>query len=346
MKYNRTDTILKCIVEYFIKNGEPLGSKTLIEEYHLDYSSATIRNEMATLERMGLIEKTHLSSGRVPSTEGYKYYCEHLRDRSIDEELKYSVQTILHEKLQSIEEVIKASCEILSSMTSLVSIVKGPDESSERLASLQLIQLGDRTMTAIFVTDTGYVENKTFILSDDINPEDVIKCISLLNTRLKGTPIADLPEKMEALKPILKDYVVSHDLVYKALMETFIRFASDRLSLYGRDELFNNPDFKKDAEKLEKVLKLLDNSSIFKGMNAELLDSDDKTVVKIGGEDGNDDVSLVTAKVKIGEDSETSITLLGPKRMDYDKALSALEYIADELNKYFNNKGGNADGNA
>ena len=239
MALSRSDTILKYIVEYFIKKAQPVGSQTLIEEYKLPYSSATIRNEMYALEKMGLIEKTHSSSGRVPSAAGYRYYCEKLRDRNVNEELKNSIQVVLEQKVKSIEEVIKESCEILSHMTNLVTVVMGPDEKEEKLASIQMVQISDKTITAIFVTDKGYVENKTFIVPDNINAEEVVSCVSLLNERLKGTPIVNLVEKTEALKPILNDYIVDHDLVYQALLETFVRFASDRLSLYGRDELFS-----------------------------------------------------------------------------------------------------------
>lgn len=332
---NRSDTILKYIVEYFIKKAQPVGSHTLIEEYHLPYSSATIRNEMFALEKMGLIEKTHSSSGRIPSTKGYEYYCKYLRDKSVDDELKYSLQNVLTKQVQSVEEIIKASCEILSHMTSLVSVVVGPDEKVERLANVQLVQISDNTITAIFVTDRGYVENKTFIIQNGINPEEVVKCVKILNDRLKGTLINELPQKMEALEPILKDYIVSHDVVYRALMETFLRFASDRLSLYGRDELFNNPEFKNDAEKLERVFKLLGDTSSFKKERANTPVGDGKVSIRIGGVDGNDDMSTITAKVRISDKGESSITLLGPTRMDYDKALSAIEYITDELNKYF-----------
>lgn len=343
MKYTRTDTILKHIVEYFIKNATAIGSQTLIDEYHLPYSSATIRNEMYALEKMGLIEKTHTSSGRVPSTKGYQYYCEHLRDRNVNDELKYSLQTVLNEKVQSIEEVIKASCEILSHMTSLVSVVVGPDEEREKLASAQLVQISDNTITAIFVTDHGYVENKTFIINETLKTNEVVQCVKILNERLKGTPICELPEKMQALQPILRDYIVSHDAVYQALMELFVRFASDRLSLYGREELFNNPEFKNDTQKLERVFKLLNDTTVFKDIGSNLDRNDHKTSINIGGVDGNDDVSMVTTKIKIGKENESSITLLGPTRMDYDKALSALEYIAEELNKYFENFDGKGD---
>ena len=346
MKMTRSDTILKYIVEYFIKNAQPVGSHTLIDEYHLPYSSATIRNEMFALEKMGYIEKPHASAGRVPSSKGYKYYCENLRDRSVDEELKNSLQAVLDSKIKSLEEVIKASCEIISHMTSLVSVVMGPDEKLETLASVQLIKISDNTLTAIFVTDKGYVENKTFIVPNTIKSEEVVKCVEILNDRLKGTPIRDLVEKVEALKPVLNDYVISHDLIYQALLETFLRFAGDRLSLYGREELFNQPEFKNDAQKLEKVFRLLNDKSVFKTLDEEA--KDEKVVLKIGDIEDNPDVSMVTTKFKVGDNEESTITLLGPTRMDYDKALSALEYLVDSLNKYFDdlNGGGNNGGEA
>jgi len=348
MSLSRSDTILKYIVEYFIKHAQPVGSQTLIDEYHLPYSSATIRNEMFALEKMELIEKTHSSSGRVPSSKGYRYYCEKLREHSVDDALKNSLQTVLSEKVKSVEEVIKASCEILSQMTSLVSVVKGPDEKEEKLASIQLVQISDNTITAIFVTNQGYVENKTFIVPTNLNPKEIVDCMKLLNERLQGTPVNQLVEKMQALEPVLSDYVVSHDVVYKALMETFLKFASDRLSLYGREELFNNPEFKNDANKLERMFKLLNDNQLFKDVEKEIGKENKETVVKIGELEDNPDVSMVTSKIKIGENGETSITLLGPTRMDYDKAMSALEYITEELTKYFGDKdkGGNSGGEA
>ena len=111
---NRSDTILKYIVEYFIKHAQPVGSQTLIDEYHLDYSSATIRNEMYALEKMGYIEKPHTSAGRVPSTKGYKYYCEHLRDKSVSDELKNQLQMVLNKRVQSVEEVQKEITSVLN----------------------------------------------------------------------------------------------------------------------------------------------------------------------------------------------------------------------------------------
>lgn len=346
MALNRSDTILKYIVEYFIKNAQPVGSHTLIEEYKLPYSSATIRNEMFALEKMGLIEKTHSSSGRVPSAQGYRYYCEKLRDGSVNEQLKNSIQTVLDQKVKSIDAVIKESCEILSHMTNLVTVVMGPDENKEKLASIQMVQISDNTITAIFVTDKGYVENKTFIVPENLKAGEIVNCVSLLNDRLKGTPIVELVEKTEALKPVLNDYIVGHDLVYQALLETFMRFASDRLSLYGRDELFTREEYKNDTEKLERVFKLLNDQQLLKEVKEEIKKDDEDRIIRIGDIEGNPDVSMVTAKIDLGEEGNRAITLLGPTRIDYDQALSALEYIAETLTDYFkglNNKGGKGD---
>ncbi len=348
MALSRSNTILKYIVEYFIKKAQPVGSQTLIDEYKLPYSSATIRNEMLALEKMGYIEKTHLSSGRVPSSKGYRYYCENLRDGTVKEELKNSIQTILDQKIKSIEEVIKASCEILSHMTNLVTVVMGPDEQEEKLASIQMVQISQNSITAVFVTDKGYVENKTFIVPEKISAKEIISCVSLLNDRLIGTPIFELVEKTEALKPILNDYIVDHDLVYQALLETFMRFASDRLSLYGRDELFTHEEYKNDVEKLEQMFKLLNNQALLKEVKKEIKEDESGKLIRIGDFGENPDVSMVTAKIKLGEDEESAIALLGPTRIDYDQALSALEYIAQTLTEYFNNinKGGGGQGDA
>ena len=331
MALTRSDTILKYIVEYFIKYAQPVGSHTLIEEYNLPYSSALIRNEMAALEKMGYIEKPHTSAGRIPSSKGYKYYCDNLRDKTIDETLKNSLQVILTQRVNSIEEIIKESCEIISHMTNLVSVVMGPDENSERLAKVQLIPISENTITAVFVTDKGYVESKTFIIPDKMSMDDIIKCVELLNERLCGTPIPHLVEKMELLKPLLTDYVVSNDLVYQALFETLLRFASDRMSLYGEEELFNHPEFRNDTEALMRMMKLLNDSSIFKGVDKELNELEEDVMVKIGDIAGNPDVAVVTAKVKLGENDSNTIALVGPTRMDYEKALAALEYLVSEL---------------
>ncbi|MDD4154631.1 MAG: heat-inducible transcriptional repressor HrcA [Bacilli bacterium] len=330
---NRRDKILKLIVDHFIKTAQPVGSQTLIDEYHLDYSSATIRSEMNALESDGYLEKTHTSSGRVPSSKGYRYYVDNLREKSLDEEIKHRIQTVLDHKVQSAEEVIKESCEILSHMTNLVSVVLGPNASEEKLVSLQIIPISERSATAVFVTDTGYVENKTFSIGEKIKIDDVQSCVKILNDRLSGTPISGLVGKMQAIKPLISDLIVGHDILYQAMLETFLRFASDRLSLYGREQLFEQPEYSHDINKLKKMMQMLNSPNMIRDITA--LNNDELTI-HIGEDDNEmEDVAVISAKVKVPGHKEGSIAILGPRRMDYAKVINYLEYVVKTLEKHF-----------
>lgn len=333
---NRRERVLKLIVEHFIKTAEPVGSRTLIEEYDLNYSSATIRAEMNSLEQEGYLEKTHTSSGRVPSSKGYRYYIEHLRERSVSEEFKYQMQSILDEKIQSIDDVIKESCEILSQMTSLASIVLGPNATQEKLVSVQLVPISETSATCVFITDQGYVENKTFVLNEKTSLSDVESCVKLLNERLKGTTISELIPKMKAIKPLLNDYVIDHDVIYQAMLEAFVGFAKDRLSAYGKEELFEQPEFRDDASKIRKLIELFDSPEVFREVEQE---GDQEISIHIGGEStGDDDVSIISAKVKVPGQKEGSIAIVGPKRMDYDQVVSSMEYLLKEIEKRYNSE--------
>jgi heat-inducible transcriptional repressor len=332
----RQDEILKLIVEHFIKTAEPVGSKTLQEAYRLKISSATIRNDMLALEKDGYLEKTHTSSGRVPSEKGYQYYVEHLRDTEVDDGLKFALANVLQARTKSVEEVMKESCEILSHMTNLASVVIGPSANEERLASVQLIPLGNNTATAVFVTDKGYVENKTFIIDSSLKMDEVTKTVKILNDRLAGSSIAELVPKMEAMKPALTDYLVGQEVIYQAILEAFVKFADERMELYGKDALYNQPEFLEDTKKLKQVLELLDDPKAYRKAVEEARSASGGIGVHIGTEkEGMEDLAIVSAKVQIPGDPGAALTVFGPSRMDYEKVVSALRYMTSQLDKYF-----------
>ena len=230
MELNRRDTILKLIVEYFIKNAQPVGSQTLIQEYGLEYSSATIRNEMQALEELGYLEKTHTSSGRVPSSFGYKYYIENLRHKDLDEEIKYSLQNILQEKNKSIDDVLKESCEILSHMTNLVSVVMGPDGSKESIAKIELIPLNSSTAIVIFITNNGYVEHKNIAIPSESRMEEIQDCIKIINKRICGTQLDQMEQVLQGIQLVLSEHIKNYEMVYNAFANTFLKFAQERVS--------------------------------------------------------------------------------------------------------------------
>ena len=332
MSLTRKQQILKIIVEDFIRTAKPIGSKYLIEKYNLPYSSATIRNDMQALENEGLIEKTHISSGRVPSANGYKYYVNNLRTSTVDNKFKNELKTIF-DSSKSVEDVLRESCAILSHMTNLTSVVLGPKADNERLINIHLVPINDVTCTVLFVTDSGYVENKTFIISKKNKMQDIVKCLNLLDKRLKGTKVKDLVEKLKEMKPILEGYMNDYSNLYNALLKLFYEFASNRSEVIGKSNLLKQPEFSGDAQEIQKILGLFDDpiklEEIINQANEQLLINDSN--------DENSNVSIVSKEIVIpGENSVGKIAVIGPKRMDYDKVINYLDYIVSEILAHMN----------
>ena len=181
----RQKLIFRTIVERFTCTAEPVGSKALMELLDRPLSSATIRNEMAVLEHAGLLEKTHISSGRIPSQQGYRYYVENLMETSLPSAVRGTLRDIFMERQYSLEEIVRIASDVLSEMTSLTSIVLGPDASAQRLQHVTMVPLSGSSAVALFVTDTGHTENKLFRFDEDVSLKDLTTCTDLLNSHLK-----------------------------------------------------------------------------------------------------------------------------------------------------------------
>ena len=193
----RNIEILKAIVDEFIESAEPVGSKTLVDKYHLPYSSATIRNDMAALEVMGYLEKPYTSAGRIPSNKGYQFYCEHLIHKEADDSMKYALSNIFTKESMNIDDAIKESCRVISDMTNLASGVLGPDANNQTLEHIKLFPIDSKTAVCVFITNIGHTENKVFNFKEDLSVEDIKNCTGILNDRLKGTSIGSLKDKLE-----------------------------------------------------------------------------------------------------------------------------------------------------
>ena len=186
---NRQNVIFKTIVEEFTRTAEPIGSKTLMNLLDFPVSSATIRNEMAALEKVGLLEKTHTSSGRIPSSKGYRYYVENLLETNLDVPMQQTLKTYFTQRHYSIDDVVSKSCDILSEMTNLTSIALGPDCEDQCLQHVQLVPVNEKSAVAIIVTNKGHTENKFFQFKEEVSTDDLKKCTDLLNDKLVGPPI-------------------------------------------------------------------------------------------------------------------------------------------------------------
>ena len=328
MLSERRKELLKLIVEEYIKTANPVGSSLLCDK--LNCSSATIRNEMASLEDMGYLEKTHTSSGRVPSEMGYRYYVDNLMEpKKMTGEEVLKLQTIFDNKGLVLSDVITRSMEIISEITNCTSLVLGASSAENKLKEVETIPFSDSKVIAIVITDKGHVEHKELNVGK-VSPNEVKKVVELINKLLVGTPLDEVSAKLEfEIKPIIGNYVKSHEALYQAFYNAFNEFSyKSHMHMAGRTKLLDYREFDSVAKVKERLNKF-DDENMVKKIEADCNDIN----VYIGHENNfDDDVSVIKTKYDINGE-EGTIAIVGPKRMDYEKVVSLLNYIKQNIER-------------
>lgn len=324
--------ILQVIVDDFIQSAQPVGSRSLSKKEEISFSSATIRNEMADLEELGFIEKTHTSSGRVPSEKGYRYYVDHLLSPQVlNQHDILTIKSIFAEKIFEFEKIIQKSAKILSELTNYTSIVLGPDVSVNKLKRIQIIPLNKETAIAIFVTDTGHVENRTFHLPPSIDAGELEKMVKILNDRLANVPLEELNNKIyKEVATLLRQHIQNVDLMLNTVADLFKMPASEKLFFAGKTNILSQPDFH-DLTKIRTLMNMIEHEEWI----YELIKKNPKGInVKIGRENNNlamEDCSLITATYSIGAEKLGTIAILGPTRMEYSRVIGLMQFLSKDL---------------
>lgn len=328
----RKNNLLKEIVEVYIKTVKPVGSKSLCEKFNC--SSATIRNEMAVLEELGYIEKNHISSGRVPSEAGYKYYVEHLME---PDELTGSdvlkLQKIFSNHELKLSDAITKCMEIISEITNYASVVLGKSSEDNNLLQVNIIALNSDQVVALICTDKGHVENKTFTIPDDCDLKELMKVCEIINKMLVGTPILKVSERLELeIKPIIKKHIYQYETIYNIFYDALSDFASaGNVHVSGRAKIFEQPEYN-DADEMKRLANKFEDMSLIKKVEHQA-DKDDDIKIYIGEETEFDpNVTIIRKKYKI-DGEEGTIAVIGPKRMDYGRIVGLLNYVDEELDK-------------
>lgn len=330
----RQKIIFKVIVERFTYAAEPIGSKTLKDLLDFPVSSATIRNEMAILEKEGLLEKTHTSSGRIPSQKGYRYYVENLMEISDETPIQQSLQKVFCQRHYTLDEIVEKSCSILSEMTNLTTVVLGPDSKHQNLKHIQLIPVDSKSAVSIIVTDSGHTENKMFHFTTDVSVEDIRNCTELLNDQLSGTPMVKVVERMQEIQPLMAARIVRHEVLFEAFVSAFMRFATEKVAVSGRSNMLYQPEFS-DLNRLKKLMKVLENSEMFRAWTGQ----QGNVAIPIGTRNELiqvDDCSVVTGKFHYNKDEEGQLMVVGPSRMQYSKVISLVDAMSRILELTFN----------
>lgn len=329
MLTDRQNKILKIIVERYIKEPIPVGSKSISKA--LNCSSATIRNEMAALEEANLLEKTHTSSGRVPSEAGYRYYVDNLMElKKMNAEDMLKLQRVFKNQQLALSDVISKSLQVISDITNYTTIILGRNSHENLLKQIEVVPIDDISIIVIIVTDKGHVEHKNIKLYD-VQLSEVKKTVGLINNLIAGTPIDEVSNKLEfEIKPIIGNYVKQHEQLYNAFYHVFNDFTNHEVSIVGRNKILEQPEFSSNIEKIKTVFNKLESSDLLQGIEE---DDDNNIKVYIGNENNIDsDVTVIKTKFKQG-DEEGTIAIVGPKRMEYDRVVGLLEYMKDNIER-------------
>lgn len=329
MLNKRQTDLLKIIVEDYIKTARPVSSKSICDALHC--SSATIRNEMSYLEENGLLEKTHISSGRVPSEKGYRYYVDHIMEpKKLTGDDMLKLQTIFHNSSLMLDDYITKSMEIVSEMTHLTAIVLGKSSKENCVSKVEVVPINEHNLIAIVITDKGHVEHRNLTIEENVSINDIKQTVDLINKMIIGTQLNEVGKVLEyEVKPIIAMYVKQHEVLYNAFYNAFSEFAHDAsVTMTGRKNILMQPEFN-NADKIRDIISKFENKEIIN----KIEENDNGINIYIGSEtEFDDDVTIVKMKYDV-QGEEGTIALVGPKRMEYDRVITLLEYIKENIEK-------------
>lgn len=324
----RQSKLLKEIVESYIKTVKPVGSQALCKKFKL--SSATIRNEMAILEKMGYLEKNHISSGRIPSEKGYKYYVSNLmKPKELNGEDMLKLQTIFHNQTLQINDAITKCMEIIAELTNYTSVVLGKSSSDNNLQQVSIIPVDNNQIIALVCTNKGIVENKKFKLPDNIFIEELVKTCEIINKMLIGTPIDEVSQRLEFdVKPIISKTIKQYETVYGIFYDAFSNFAHNNQNVFfsGKSNILKQPEYD-NIDEIKKIIGKFEDESLVR----KIEENGEGVNVYIGEEsDFDPNVTIIKSKYNINGE-EGTIAIVGPKRMQYDRVIGLLEYLNKEI---------------
>ena len=328
MLSNRQTELLKIIVETYIKDVKPIGSKSICQK--LRCSSATVRNDMGVLEENGLIEKTHISSGRIPSEKGYRYYVDHImKPKELNGEDMLKLQTIFKNNSLVLDDYITKSMEIISEMTNYTTIVLGKSSKDNHITKVEVIPISDQALVAVVITDKGHVEHKNIYIEERVSVEDVRQTVDIINKLIVGTPIDEVSSKLEfEVKPVIERYVKQHEVLYNAFYNAFNEFTESNVTVKGARNILMQPEFD-DTSKMREILSKFEDKEMIQNIKEE----DNGIKIYIGSENEfSDDVTVIKTKYSYNGE-EGTIALIGPKRMEYDRVMTLLNYIKEHTDR-------------
>ena len=326
MVTKRQEKILKLIISLYAKDKVPVGSKLLINQ--VDASSATIRNDMKTLEDLGLLQKEHLSSGRIPSLAGYKYFIENLLELSIlDKKLVFNVMKAFDKDFYSPEDIFKTAVKLLSDLTGYTSLILNVPMRDQYLVNFNTVVLDNHSVLAVMTLNTGVVKTTQFILPKSLTEQDLSSIEEIVHTRLVGKNLLDIHYALRTEIPqIVANYLKVVDSSSIDLFDSiFSDLYEDEVIISGKHNIFDYTDNNKDLYKL-----LSDDKTIIKEIR-RLTKKYDGHVIDLDGKKPFNNLSVIVENFLIPYRGVGSLALVAPVDIDYKKVVSLVDLVSKIL---------------
>ncbi len=334
----RKKKVLRTIVDLYIRTAEPVGSKAISEMPDLNYSSATIRNEMADLTAMGYLEQPHTSAGRIPSAAGYRLYVDELMaDYRLSMDETRSINSAIEEKMQRVDKMVEKVARLVSQATDLPAISMASRRGGAAVTRFDLIAAGSGSFILVVMLSTDEVVNKLIKLPLNVSEQDLKLLGAVLNATMTGLSPEEFTENLlervmgsagaaAALVPVIVEFTA----------ETLRRQSSTNMAVAGHVRLLDQPEYR-NIDKAQRILTTLDEETL--SNLPAVMQNASGTQVLVGPENVSQelkDTSVVMTKFDIGDGMQGMIGVVGPTRMDYAKVTARLSYFAESLSKMFN----------
>lgn len=346
MLTKRQSLILQAVIDHYSKHQLPVGSKTLSQHQEINASSATIRNELARLEDLSLISKTHSSSGRVPAEAGYRYYINHIMpyyggliDLELEEEEDALLREIFHDPYNDLSQVIRKTAATLASLSESVVISMGPDIAKQRLANFQVLSLTADQAMVILVTDKGVIRNQIVTFNEVVTPRLIEGIAEIMNQELVGLELATVIERLQThyLKDI--EQMNRSDEDSNLLIHRFMnQFNSDGMRVNGQNYLFSLLADSASGTSIAQLSQLLEDRSVI----ASLINITDQGIqVRVGKELKDptlENMSLMSTSMGTVKSGKLiTFAVLGPESMSYIRMAQLFQSISKEMVRYLDN---------
>lgn len=333
----RQKTLLMLIIRDYIDSAQPVGSKRLAEHYHINLSSATIRNEMAALTEMGYLRQPHTSAGRVPSEEGYRYFVsEMMHSAELPETVQHTISHQFYQSRPELDQWMTLAASILANQSQGVSVVAAPHVETTKFKHVELISTQGRQVLMVMVMLGGEVSQQILTLAEPVAQERLSGTAARLNGLLAGMTAQAMSTLTARPDPLDQDIL----LLILQDMRRMTDKASGEIYTDGLTNVLGEPEFS-EFDGPRRALKIFEEPATLQDLLTKTTSNSNVGALQvlIGGEGEYDDLrqcSLVIARYGVPGMATGALGVLGPMRMAYSKTIPTVRFVAGLLSDLVN----------